>query len=91
MLTALDAKRLDLLHHAVPKAKKVAVLIHDRALFELQLPPVREVARKAGLELLVVNTQDSDRGYEGAFETIARPALGRCSSWGARTSRAIAS
>ena len=76
MLQALDAKRLDLLHQAVPKVKKVAVLIHDRQLFEPQLPPVREAARQLGLELHIVNTRDTDRGYEGAFEAIARAGAG---------------
>ena len=72
MLQALDAKRLDLLHQAVPRAKKIAVLVQGRQLFEPQLPLVREVARMAVLELLIVDTQESDRGYEGAFEAMAR-------------------
>lgn len=71
-LSALDAKRLDMLYQSIPKARKIAVLIHDEKLFEPQLPPVRDAARAAGLELLVVNTRDSDRGYEGAFEAVAR-------------------
>ena len=76
MLTTLDAKRLDLLHRAVPQARKIAALIHDRELFAPQLLPVREVAQKAGLELLVVNTRENDRGYDGAFEAIARAGAG---------------
>ena len=72
LLVALDAKRLDLLRQAVPKARKVAVLIHDRQLFEEQLPSVREVARTSGLELHIVDTRESDRGYEGAFESIVQ-------------------
>ncbi len=72
LLQTLDAKRLELLHHAVPNAKRIAVLIHDRQAFEPQLPPVREVARQAGLELVIVNTRDGDRGYDGAFEAINR-------------------
>ncbi len=73
LLSALDAKRLDMLHQAVPKAAKIAVLIHHRPDFEPQLPPVREVARKAGLNLEIFDTRGfSSANYNEAFETIAR-------------------
>ena len=72
LLSALDAKRLDVLHQAVPKATKIAVLIHGRQVFEPQMPAVREVARKAGLTLEMADTGDSASAYDGAFETIVR-------------------
>ena len=72
LLSVLDAKRLDVLHQAVPKATKIAVLIHGRQIMEPQMPAVREVARKAGLTLEVADTGDSASAYDAAFETIAR-------------------
>lgn len=72
LLSVLDAKRLDMLHQAVPKATKIAVLIHGRQIMEPQMPAVREVASKAGLTLEMADTGDSATGYDQAFETIAR-------------------
>jgi putative ABC transport system substrate-binding protein len=72
LLSALDAKRLDVLHQAVPKATKIAVLIHGRQVFEPQMPAVREVARQAGLTLEMADTGDSASAYDVAFDTIAR-------------------
>jgi putative ABC transport system substrate-binding protein len=71
MLDALDAKRLDLLHQAVPSARKIAVLIHDLAPNEPQLPPVRHAARDRKLDLHVVATKEHG-GYEGAFEAMVK-------------------
>jgi putative ABC transport system substrate-binding protein len=71
VLQALDAKRLDLLREAVPSARTVAVLIHGRSLFEPQLPPVRDVARKIRLDLHLVDTTELG-GYEAAFDAIAK-------------------
>lgn len=72
LLSVLDAKRLEILLRAVPSARKIAVLIHDPRQFEPQLPPVREVARAAGIEIVIVDTQESSRGYHGAFEAARR-------------------
>ena len=71
LLYALDAKRLDLLHQAVPSARKIAVLDHDPALTEVQFPPVRHVARERGLELQIVGVREHG-GYEGAFDAIVK-------------------
>jgi len=72
MLYALDGKRLDLLHQAVPSARKIAVLMHDRTPGnEVQLPPVRHVARERGLELQIVDVGEHG-GYEGAFDAIVK-------------------
>jgi putative ABC transport system substrate-binding protein len=72
LLSVLDAKRLDVLRQAVPKATKVAVLIHNRQNFEPQMPPVREAARKAGLSLEIFDTRDSSVSYNEVFDAIAR-------------------
>ena len=71
MLFALDGKRLDLLHQALPGARKIAVLIHDRTLAQSQLPPVQHVARERGLELQIVGVREHG-GYDGAFDAIGR-------------------
>jgi len=71
LLYDLDGKRLDLLHQAVPSARKIAVLLHDRPLTEVQLPPVRHVARERGLELQIVDVREHG-GYEGAFDAIVK-------------------
>jgi putative ABC transport system substrate-binding protein len=72
LLSALDAKRLDVLRQAVPQATKFAVLIHSRQMFEPQLPAVRDVAAKAGLTLEIVDTGESGTGYADAFDRIVR-------------------
>jgi putative ABC transport system substrate-binding protein len=71
MLYDLDGKRLDLLHQAVPSARKIAVIVPDRAPNEPQLPPVRHVARERGLELQIVDIREHG-GYEGAFDAIVK-------------------
>ncbi|HJQ59463.1 MAG TPA: ABC transporter substrate-binding protein [Vineibacter sp.] len=72
LLYALNAKRLDLLHQAVPGAQKIAVLVPDRSPGnEVQLPPVRHVAGERGLELQIVDIREHG-GYEGAFDAIVK-------------------
>lgn len=72
MLYALNGKHLDLLHQAVPSAHKIAVLVPDRAPGnEVQLPPVRHVARERGLELQIVDVREHG-AYEGAFDVIVK-------------------
>jgi putative ABC transport system substrate-binding protein len=72
LLSLLDAKRLEVLHQAVPKATKVAVLVHNRHIFEQERPAVREVARKAGLTLEIIEAGEGPTGYDDTFQTIAR-------------------
>jgi putative ABC transport system substrate-binding protein len=72
LLSALDAKRLDLLREAVPAARKIAVLIHNQQLFEPQLPAVRELAARSGLTLEVVDTRDGAVSYAEAFDSAMR-------------------
>lgn len=72
LLSALDAKRLDLLREAVPTARRVGVLVHSQALFEPQLPGVREVAARSGLALELVDTRDGAVSYAEAFDSVVR-------------------
>ncbi len=72
MLFGLDAKRLDLLHQAVPTARNIAVLTPDRLPGNVvQLPPVRDVARARGLELQIVDVSEQG-GYESAFDAVVK-------------------
>jgi putative ABC transport system substrate-binding protein len=72
LLSALDAKRLDLLRQVAPKATKIAVLVHSPQIFERERTAVREVARKSGLTLEIVGTAPSGPDYDAAFEALAR-------------------
>lgn len=72
LLSALDAKRLDVLHQAVPRATRFAVLVHGLATFEPQMPAVREVARKSGITLELIDTETTGTGYDKAFEALVR-------------------
>lgn len=72
LLSALDAKRLDLLREALPAARRIGVLIHSQQLFEPQLPGVREVAARSGLTLEIVDTRDGTVGYAEALDSVLR-------------------
>jgi putative tryptophan/tyrosine transport system substrate-binding protein len=72
LLSALDAKRLDLLRQVAPRATKIAVLVHNPQIFEQEAPAVREVARKSGLTLEIVGTTLSSPDYDGAFAAMVR-------------------
>lgn len=71
-LSALDAKRLDLLRESLPAARRFGVLIHNQALFEPQLPGVREIAARSGLALEIVDTRDGAVGYDQALDSVVR-------------------
>jgi putative ABC transport system substrate-binding protein len=64
----LDAKRLDLLHQAVPAAKRVAALASPKQ-NEENLPSVRGVAEALGLELVAVYAEVPAE-YPAAFATM---------------------
>jgi putative tryptophan/tyrosine transport system substrate-binding protein len=72
LVSELDAKRLDLLRQVVPRATKIAVLVHSPQIFEQERTAVREVARKSGLTLEIVGTTPSSPDYDAAFEALAR-------------------
>lgn len=66
----LDAKRLDLLHDMLPKARTVAVLMNpDNPGFEELLPRTRETAAALGLETKLL-TAASSSAIERAFQSL---------------------
>ena len=72
----VEAKRLGLLHEAVPNATLIAVLVNPLiAETEARFKALQEAARLIGLELLSVNVSD-ERGFDAAFRTIAERKAG---------------
>jgi len=69
----LAAKRLELLRELVPGAKRVAVLVSpaDAALTDLQLKAVNAAAPAMGLQIQVLNADNSTE-VGAAFEAIGR-------------------
>lgn len=66
----LDAKRLDLLHDMLPKARTVAVLMNpDNPGYEELLPRTRETAAALGLEIKLL-TAASSAAIERAFQAL---------------------
>ena len=74
MLSAeLDAKRLELLLQAVPKARKVGVL--DPGFTPAEVKDVEElqkVAKAAGVQLQLTAVESGRNGYERAFESMVK-------------------
>jgi len=70
--TALEAKRLEFLLEAVPKAQKIAVIVHGLPAWERWLKPVRTMAERAGKALYLSDVGGDEAGYSGAFESIRR-------------------
>jgi len=54
LATVLDAKRLDLLHEAVPAARRIAVLAASESRHELTLAAMRVAASADGIELVAL-------------------------------------
>jgi len=72
LTSALDAKRLGLLHQLVPQATTVGALLNPNfPSFEGQLKDVQEAARVIGVQIFVLRASD-DREVEAVFETIDR-------------------
>jgi ABC-type uncharacterized transport system substrate-binding protein len=66
----LEAKRLELLHELVPRAKVVAVLLNpNNPTVDVQLREVQEAARSLGLTLRVLDAS-SEREIETAFTAL---------------------
>ena len=72
--TGLDAKRLELLLEAVPKAQKIAVVVHgaNPVGWEAQLKPVRTLAERSGKTLDLVDVGRDQAGYNAALASIKR-------------------
>jgi putative ABC transport system substrate-binding protein len=70
MLAAeLDAKRLELLLQAVPKARKVGVLDPEAG---LPLTEVQKVAKAIGIQLHITAVEKGHEGYRRAFDSMAK-------------------
>ncbi len=67
----LDPKRLELLHEAVPAAKRVAVLRGRPPRHDSNMEGVTAAAKRLGLELQVVHA-DEPADYIGAFEQMSK-------------------
>jgi putative ABC transport system substrate-binding protein len=66
----LDAKRLDLLHDMLPKARTVAVLMNpDNPGYEELLPRTRETAAALGLEIKLLTAAGSS-AIDRAFQSL---------------------
>lgn len=74
--TALEAKRLGLLHELVPKAAVLAALIHPNFVSsELQLRDIEEAATSLGVQLIVVRA-NAESEFEAAFAGVVRQKAG---------------
>jgi len=73
LATEVLGKRLGLLHHLVPNAVRIAVMINpaNGTTAETMLRDVPEAARPLGLQLHILNASTS-REIEAAFGTLAR-------------------
>jgi putative ABC transport system substrate-binding protein len=65
----LAAKKLELLQLAVPRARRVALLVPDDPGIQLQVKETTKAAAALGIELVVVKAQGRD--YARAFSTMA--------------------
>jgi len=70
LASELEAKRLELLLQAVPKARKVGVLDPGRGL--PREADVQKVADGAGIQLMLTPVGSGEDGYRPAFETMAQ-------------------
>jgi putative ABC transport system substrate-binding protein len=72
LVTALVAKRLELLHQLVPKAKTIAALLHrNTSQAETERRDLPPAAQAMGLRLLMLDV-GSEHEFEAAFATIVR-------------------
>jgi ABC-type uncharacterized transport system substrate-binding protein len=65
----LNAKRLTLLHEAMPKARRIAALAVSEHRYETVLQAIRTIAAEAGLELSTFFAQ-TPGSYPGAFTAM---------------------
>ena len=74
--TALEAKRLELLHELIPKATSIAALVNPNFYAaETQRREVQEAARRLGLEIIVLSA-NAEADFDGVFAAIAERRAG---------------
>jgi putative ABC transport system substrate-binding protein len=72
----MESKRLGLLLEAVPAAKAIAALFNPGNQYvELQMRDVRQVAERAGVELVILNAS-TESEFEGVFATMTQRKAG---------------
>jgi putative ABC transport system substrate-binding protein len=72
----MESKRLGLLLEALPAAKTIAALFNPGNQYvELQMRDVRQVAQRAGVELVILNAS-TESEFEGVFATMAQRKAG---------------
>jgi putative ABC transport system substrate-binding protein len=76
LLTSLEAKRLEMLHQAVPDIATIGVLVNPKfSDAERQLTDLRDASRILGVQLLVLKvTSESD--FAGVFATLVERRIG---------------
>jgi putative ABC transport system substrate-binding protein len=68
----MESKRLGLLHEAVPAAKTIAALFNPaNPAVELQLPDVRDAARRLGVDI-VTFAANAESEFDGVFGAMAQ-------------------
>jgi len=74
--TALEAKRLELLHDLIPKATTIAALVNPNFFAaETQGREVQDAARRLGLEIIVLSA-NAEADFYGVFATLAERRAG---------------
>ena len=81
----LDGKRLDLLHQAVPRARRVAALLWPWGARQASEQEMRAVAAHADVELLVFDAAEPD-DYEAAFAKMRAAGAQALVVWALRLS-----
>ena len=76
LTTGLEAKRLEVLHEAVPGASVIGLLVNSNfSDVETQLKDVPAAARVLGLQMTVLNA-NSERDIDAAFTTLVQQRVG---------------
>ena len=76
MTVALDPKRLELLHEAVPRATVVALLVNqDSPRADVEVEQVQKAAQSLGLTVVIAKI-GAESEVEGAFAAMARQRVG---------------
>jgi putative tryptophan/tyrosine transport system substrate-binding protein len=76
LTTSLEAKRLEMLHQAVPSVAMIGVLVNPNfSDAEGQLTDLRDASRILGVELLVLKVT-GESGFAGVFATLVERRIG---------------
>jgi putative ABC transport system substrate-binding protein len=73
--TELAVKAVDLVHAAVPKATRIAVLMSDNPVHPSQLKEIQDAAKRIGLTVLPTMARSSE-DFEEAFTSMAKRSAG---------------